>query len=41
VHAALGFPADEDVLELLAAAIGGCVVVFALGVWTGWTARGR
>jgi hypothetical protein len=38
---ALGFPADEDVLELLAAAIGGCALVFALGVWTGWAARGR
>jgi hypothetical protein len=29
------------VLELLAAAIGGCALVFALGVWTGWAARGR
>jgi hypothetical protein len=38
---ALGFPADEDLLELLAAALGACGLVFALGVWTGWAARGR
>jgi hypothetical protein len=38
---ALGSRPDRDALELLAAALGACGLVFALGVWTGWAARGR